>query len=251
MWKKWSENGPLKKTVIWMALGFFIGLTVWEPVSSRFFGGAEVAGFMPLSGRMIVVDPGHGGPDGGAVSDAGIVEKDITLKISLFLRDYLQEAGALVIMTRERDTDLASPGTLRLRLRKAEDLMRRIQLTKEKRADALISIHLNAIPSPRWSGAQTFYNPVREENQKLATFIQAELIRNLGNTDRLPKQKGDVYILKESPVPTALVEVGFLSHPQEAQLLGSTDYQKKVAASIYAGILRYYTGKEPPPLPQP
>jgi N-acetylmuramoyl-L-alanine amidase len=208
---------------------------------------AENAWMMPLAGKVIVVDPGHGGPDGGAVSEDGVVEKEVALRISHYLRDYLQEAGALVIMTREDDTDLASPETSRLRRRKTEDLMRRIELVKEKNADVLISIHLNSIPSPRWSGAQTFYNPVREENRRLAVLIQAELKRQLGNTDRLAKQKGDVYILKESPVPTALVEVGFLSHPGEAALLATESYQKRVAAAIYSGMIRYAAGEQPSP----
>jgi N-acetylmuramoyl-L-alanine amidase len=173
------------------------------------------------------------------------VEKEIALRIALYLRDYLQEAGALVIMTREDDTDLASPDTSRLRRRKTEDLMRRVELVKEKNADVLISIHLNSIPTPRWSGAQTFYNPVREENRRLAVLIQSELKRQLGNTDRLAKQKGDVYILKESPVPTALVEVGFLSHPGEAAMLATESYQKKVAAAIYSGMIRYSAGEKP------
>ncbi|MBA4603209.1 N-acetylmuramoyl-L-alanine amidase CwlD [Thermoactinomyces mirandus] len=203
---------------------------------------------MPLSGKVIVLDPGHGGPDGGAVSQSGIQEKDIALQIVFYLRDYLQEAGALVYLTREKDQDLASPGKERLRSRKAEDLMRRIHFVKEKKADALISIHLNAIPSPLWSGAQTFYFPAKEENKRLAAFIQSELVRNLENTKRFAKQKGDVYILRTSPVPTALVEVGFLSHPGEAELLADTRYQKKIAASIFLGIIQYYTGKEAPPM---
>lgn len=203
---------------------------------------------MPLNGKVIVLDPGHGGPDGGAVSQAGTQEKDVTLQISFYLQDYLQEAGALVYLTREKDQDLASPDTERIRSRKAEDLLRRIHFVKEKKADALISIHLNAIPSPLWSGAQTFYYPAKEENRRLAAFIQSELVRNLENTKRFAKQKGDVYILKTSPVPTALVEVGFLSHPKESKLLTQTGYQKKIAASIFLGIIQYYTGKEAPPI---
>ncbi|WP_124726436.1 N-acetylmuramoyl-L-alanine amidase CwlD [Staphylospora marina] len=245
---RWFQQSGWKKMLLLLGAGFLIGLaalpSVWPKPS-------QTTWFMPLSGRVIVVDAGHGGPDGGAVSRTGLVEKTVTLNIAMYLRDYLQEAGALVIMTRESDTDLAPPDARGLRSRKAEDLMRRIRLIKEKQADALISIHLNSIPSPKWSGAQTFYNPVREENMKLASFIQAELIRNLQNTNRLPKQKGDIYLLKQSPVPTALVEVGFLSNPKESELLGQPDYQKKLAASIYAGILRYYAGNEPPPLQQP
>ncbi|WP_224749643.1 N-acetylmuramoyl-L-alanine amidase CwlD [Polycladospora coralii] len=200
---------------------------------------------MPFSGKFIILDPGHGGVDGGAVSRAGLVEKEVTLKIAQYLRDYLQEAGAYVVMTREEDKDLADPDTKRISRRKAEDLMKRVRLIKQKNADALITIHLNAFPSSRYHGAQTFYNPKHEENKKLAELIQSELIENLENTDRIAKQKSDIYILKSSDVPTVLVEAGFLSNPDEAALLATDGYQKKVAASIYTGLIKYYTGEEP------
>lgn len=201
---------------------------------------------LPLSGQIIIIDPGHGGADGGAVSKDGLVEKEITLKIAKFLRDYLQEGGAYVIMTREEDEDLADPNTEKLSKRKAEDLMKRVHLIKIKQADAVVSIHLNAFPQSRYSGAQTFYHPSRQENKRLASFIQQSLIEQLKNTDRVPKQKGDVYLLKESPVPTALVEVGFLSNPEETALLRDEGYQKKLAASIYYGIIGFYTDQQEP-----
>jgi N-acetylmuramoyl-L-alanine amidase len=247
----WIKIGlrRLNRAMLLGACCFFVFGFILFPLFSPFPDPVQETWAIPLVGKVIVVDPGHGGPDGGAVSREGLIEKNITLKISTYLRDYLQEAGAYVVMTREYDTDLSDPDTKKLRLRKAEDLMRRIDLVKETKADALISIHLNAIPSPKWSGAQTFYNPVRVENKRLATLIQAELIRNLENTNRLAEQKNDIYILKKSPVPTALVEVGFLSNPQEARQLAMDSYQKKVAASIYLGILRFYdAGKETPPL---
>lgn len=201
---------------------------------------------LPLAGEVIVIDPGHGGVDGGAVSKDGVIEKEITLKIAVFLRDYLQEAGAYVVMTRESDIDLAEPNTQNISKRKAEDLMKRVHLIKEKQANAVISIHLNAFPQSRYSGAQTFYHPSRKENKRLASFIQQSLIHHLENTDRIPKQKGDVYLLKESPVPTALVEVGFLSNPEETKLLRTEDYQRKIAASIYSGIIGFYSDQQEP-----
>ncbi|TCS94141.1 N-acetylmuramoyl-L-alanine amidase CwlD [Hazenella coriacea] len=240
MWNnlRWSTNSG---KVIWLGCAFLCVSLLYQIVVQVWNKEAEESLAMPMTGKMIIIDPGHGGFDGGAVSATGLVEKEVTLKIALFLRDYLQEAGALVVMTRETDTDLSQTSTKKISHRKAEDLMQRVKLIEDQNADVFISIHLNAIPSPRWSGAQTFYHPKREENKKLATLIQSQLIHHLGNTNRLAKQKGDVYILKASPVPTALVEVGFLSNPQEASLLGTEDYQKKLAASIYYGLLEYYT----------
>lgn len=200
----------------------------------------------PLTGEVILIDPGHGGVDGGAVSKDGLVEKDVTLMISKYLRDFLQESGAYVVMTRETDTDLAESQTNRLSRRKAEDLMKRVQMIREKKANVVISIHLNAFPKSQYSGAQTFYHPSRDQNKRLASFIQQALIQQLENTDRIPKPKEDVYLLKESKVPTALVEVGFLSNPKETKLLRDEAYQRKVAASIYQGIIGYYSDQKEP-----
>lgn len=201
---------------------------------------------LPLSGKVIVLDAGHGYPDGGAES-GDVQEKDIALNITQYLRDYLQESGALVIMTREDDTDLADPGQKGLSTRKSIDLRRRAQIVNNSDADLFISVHLNAIPSPRWRGAQSFYNPKSDENEKLASFLQDSFRAQLGNTDRSAKELNSVFLLNQAKIPAALVEVGFLSNPEESQLLQSTSYQKKIAGSIYNGISRYYTNEKTPP----
>jgi len=200
---------------------------------------------LPLSGKIIILDPGHGGVDGGAVSDTGQNEKEITLSISKYLQDYLNESGALVIMTRESDIDLADKGTTGVSRRKLEDLQNRIRLTNDSMADFFVSIHLNSIPSDRWHGAQTFYYPVREENEKMAKLIQQEMIKSLANTDRVPLPRNDLMVLKYVDVPSVLVEVGFLSNTEEARLLSTKEYQRKVAFSIYQGISKFYAKEEP------
>ncbi len=200
---------------------------------------------LPLSGRIIVLDPGHGGPDGGAVGGE-VLEKEIALNVAKKLRDYLQQQGALVLMTRETDRDLASPSTRGYSRRKTEDLHERTLFINHSDADLFISIHLNAIPSPRWRGAQTFYYGSLIENERLAKFIQAELRRNLENTHRVAKMIDTVYLLKHAKKPGALVEVGFLSNPDERELLASDHYQTKLAASIYKGVLRYFSNEPTP-----
>ncbi|MFB6366583.1 N-acetylmuramoyl-L-alanine amidase CwlD [Paenibacillus elgii] len=200
---------------------------------------------MPLSGKIIALDAGHGGPDGGARSKDGLEEKDVNLAIALHLRDYLQQSGALVVMTREDDRDLASPETKGYSKRKTEDLLKRAEFVTKQKSNLFISIHLNSIPSPRWSGAQTFFYPNHADNSTLAALIQEEIKRNLKNTDRVAKQADkEIYLLKAMTIPSALVEVGFLSNPGEAQLLRDPSYQKKIATSIYQGILRYYSGEK-------
>lgn len=200
---------------------------------------------LPLAGTVIAIDAGHGGKDGGAVSQDGkVIEKDISLAISLYLRDFLQQSGAHVIMTREEDKDLASPEADRLRKRKSEDIRNRVKLVNENQPDFLISVHLNALPSSKWSGAQTFYYPAYKESGELAYLIQDEIKRVLENTNRLPKKTDDVYLIREVKSPAVLVEVGFLSNEEEARLLESTDYQKAMANAIYQGILRHYAGEK-------
>lgn len=200
---------------------------------------------LPLSDKVIFLDAGHGGPDGGAESQDGMIEKHINLAITLYLRDYLQQAGALVYMTREDDYDLASKDTQGLSRRKTEDLINRVKLVKEKKTDLMVSIHLNSIPSARWRGAQTFYYPTNTQGKILATWIQNEIKNTITNTDRLANTVNSVYLLKAlNNIPSALVEIGFLSNPEEARLLGDETYQKKMAAAIYRGILRYASGEK-------
>jgi N-acetylmuramoyl-L-alanine amidase len=203
---------------------------------------------LPLSGKVIALDAGHGGADGGAVSRDGIIEKDLNLAIVLYLRDYLQQAGALVQLTREGDYDLASPETKGYSRRKTEDLLQRAEQVRKQQANMTISIHMNSIPSPQWSGAQTFYFPRHAESQRLATVIQTEIREILGNTQRIAKKADKIYLLKTLEMPTALVEVGFLSHPEEAALLANEEYQRKVAAAIYRGILKFSSGEAGKPV---
>ncbi|MEH7107652.1 MULTISPECIES: N-acetylmuramoyl-L-alanine amidase CwlD [Bacillaceae] len=198
---------------------------------------------LPLSGKIILLDAGHGGPDGGA-GTGKTLEKDIALDITLKVRDYLQQQGALVVMTRDTDKDLADSDTRGYSRRKVEDLKKRLKMINDSDNDFFVSIHLNAIPSSRWSGAQTFYAPHHEENARAAKFIQEELRRNLENTTRRAKPINQVYILKHAKKPGVLVEVGFLSNPAEKANLKKDSYQDKIAASIYKGILRYFTNEK-------
>ncbi|WP_100486415.1 N-acetylmuramoyl-L-alanine amidase CwlD [Sporolactobacillus pectinivorans] len=230
----------------WLA-GVLIALAIFAVaagvkwlIASRYTGQSW---HLPLSGRVIVVDAGHGGADGGAVG-GDAVEKKITLAIAQDLRNYLQESGALVVMTRESDMDLADKNFGGRH--KTQDLLRRADLIEKAHPDAFISVHLNAIPSPRWYGAQTFYHPKSAENQKFAKFIQDSLKNTLGNTERYAKPIGHVYILKKAAPPAALVEVGFLSNPRERSLLVQEDYQKEAAMAISQGIMRYFTNEKVP-----
>ncbi|MCM3002202.1 N-acetylmuramoyl-L-alanine amidase CwlD [Paenibacillus cellulositrophicus] len=236
----WIRVSTIKKALIGLCL-----LIVFIAVATYQIPAAKTTGSLglPLSGKVIALDAGHGGPDGGAVSKQGVIEKDINLAIALYLRDYLQQAGAIVVMTREGDYDLAGD-TRGYSKRKTEDLKQRAKFIEDKHADLFLSIHMNSFPSNRYRGAQTFYYPNHPDNAGLAALIQDEIKRNLENTDRVAKTVNTVYLLQALKMPSALVEVGFLSHPQESELLRDESYQRKVAASVYKGVLRYLSGEK-------
>ncbi len=185
---------------------------------------------------IIFIDPGHGGYDGGAKGGNGIVEKDLNLLISIHLRNYLEQAGIRVYLTRDKDTDFVSPGK---GTKKKRDLDKRIEMINQSDCDFFISIHMNSLRNPRWHGAQTFYYEEYAENKLLAECIQNSLIEVLQNTDRRPKTVKTLYLFKKVKKPGALIEAGFLSNPYEANLLKQVQYQDKVAFAIYGGILKY------------
>ncbi|KMZ43254.1 N-acetylmuramoyl-L-alanine amidase [Bacillus sp. FJAT-27238] len=205
---------------------------------------------LPLTGTVIAIDPGHGGIDGGAVSKAGdVVEKEVTLAISMYLRDFLQQSGAFVVMTREEDKDLASQDAAQARKRKSEDIRNRVRLVNDSTPDFLVSIHVNSIPSPKWSGAQTFYSPSFKKSAEVSYLIQDEIKRVIGHTDRVPSKTNNVFLIREVNCPAVLVEVGFVSNTEEAKRLQSVEYQKAMANAIYQGILRQYSGEKAPITP--
>jgi len=194
-----------------------------------------------LAGRTVFIDPGHGHPDPGASGPGGAVEKDIVLAIGLELRALLQAHGVAVIMTRAADHDLADPGERSISRRKRQDLLRRVELANHSRADAVLSIHANAFPSPRWHGAQVFYQAHNPESQRLARVLQAQLAQSTGNTTRQASGKLDHCMLVKVKTPAVTVETGFLSNPREAAMLMNPSYRRRIAWALFAGLVRYFT----------
>ncbi len=192
-----------------------------------------------LTNRVILVDPGHGGIDPGVVGRSGALEKDITLEVGRRLAASLGQAGAMVLMTRDTDTDLSDPGTIGASAKKREDLKRRVALANDNEADLYVSIHVNSIPDPSRRGAQTFVQPGSVESKKASQFIQSELARLLKNTDRQPSEV-DFFITRNTAMPAVIVEIGFMTNQAEGKLLTDPAYQGKVAWAIYAGVVKYF-----------
>ena len=206
---------------------------------------ADVMEYMPVANKIIVLDAGHGGIDPGAMNkDNTILEKDINLEITKKLRDLLESSGATVIMTREKDVSLyQEDGNKTIRQKYNENLKNRKKIIDESNADIFVSIHLNAFEQSKYSGAQTFYPKGKDDGKELAQFIQDELKRVVDKeNNRKIKPRDDIYLLKNTNMPSVLIECGFLSNEKESQLLADSKYQDKIAWAIYVGIQKYLAG---------
>jgi len=233
-----------------LAIVFFcLGVLVWYTAADQTPGVMTMA--RSVCDRVVVIDAGHGGPDGGCSGESGLLEKEVVLDIAQRLADLLRQFGTVVVMTRETDTDVSGlpPGEGTLRQRKNLDLAQRIEIGNNCHADAFLSIHANAFPQRRYFGAQTFYNPqLAPDSKRLATLVQEELIRLTGHTQRLASDRINQRILNSLTVPAVTVEVGFLSNAREEALLATPAYQQQVAWSIFVGLCRYF-GEGPNPAP--
>ena len=191
----------------------------------------------------IVLDAGHGGIDGGAVSADGIQEKNINLDIAKRLKAYLEHSGAQVIMTREKDISLHKNDSESIKNKKRSDLNARKEMVNNSAAEIFISIHLNHFGQSKYKGAQVFYEPLHAGSIKLAGCIQGEMREALDKDNkRMPAKIGDDKLLfRNLKIPSVIVECGFLSNPGEALLLSTPEYRQKVAYSIYMGILSYFS----------
>ena len=190
---------------------------------------------MVLLGKVIYLDAGHGGLDPGTIYK-NIYEKDINLSIVKKLQSILEEEGAIVYLTRYGDYDLSKNYT---GSRKKSDLNNRAKIINDSKADIYISIHLNSISSSTWSGAQVFYDDVNEKNHDLAILMQKQLKSDL-KTNRKVKEISNMLMNRKITIPGILIEVGFLSNPNDRYKLQKSDYQYKIAESIKKGIIKYF-----------
>ena len=197
--------------------------------------------------RTVVIDPGHGGQDGGAVAPDGTEESEINLAISLRLEQLLRFAGIPTEMTRREDCMVCDPGLDTMRQRKVSDIHNRTALVNGTPNAVLLSIHQNSLPSsPVTHGAQAFRNR-QEGAETLAQLLQCNL-NAVVNTHRAKEAKlipESIYLMNHVTVPAVLVECGFLSNAEETLRLRQADYQMTLAVTIAAGYLQWAAGEEP------
>lgn len=193
--------------------------------------------------KLILIDPGHGGKDGGAVSKNGTVEKNINLIIASKLKECLLKSGYDVLMTRENDVMLKDEENKNASCKK-QDMGKRCKIKAESGCDLFISIHLNMFPISKYSGAQVWYskNPY---SKVLGELVQKNLINDIDKTNnRLAKAANNDYKVLRccDNIPSILVECGFLSNASEESKLKSDEYQQKIAEILNKSIAEYFKG---------
>ena len=196
---------------------------------------------LPVSGKVVIVDAGHGVPDEGAEVGDGTTEAQTNLKIALKLQNLLEQSGCIVILTRSDENGIYDLDSKTLKQKKVSDIRNRVKIGNESSADIFVSIHLNKIPEQKYYGWQTFYNKNSEQGQKLAKRIQSNLNESIQKENKRVASKIDnIYIINNVEVPTTIVECGFLSNPEEKELLLTDSYQNRLAWGIYNGIIDYF-----------
>ena len=198
---------------------------------------------LPVSNKVIVIDAGHGTPDEGAENKAGLTEAAINLKIALKVQNLLEQSGCTVILTRSDENGIYDAKSNTIKQMKVSDIKNRVKIGNESSADIFVSIHLNKIPQSQYYGWQTFYKNGNENSINLATSIQDGLNEAINRENkRVPLKISGIYIVDHVEIPLSIVECGFLSNPEEAELLQQDEYQNQLAWGIYIGIINYFYG---------
>lgn len=177
----------------------------------------------------------------GAVNSDGVSEANINLKIALKLQALLEQANSTVILTRSDENAIYELDSKTLSQKKVSDIKNRVKIGNESSADIFVSIHLNKIPQSQYNGWQTFYNKNNEKGKLLSELIQSSLSSSIDRKNhRVAKSINNIYIVENVTIPLSIVECGFLSNPEEANLLQQEEYQDRLAWGIFVGITNYF-----------
>lgn len=231
------------KKLMYVILGVFIAIVILLCTinMSKVNNDYEETVSLPVSGKTIVVDAGHGKPDEGAEVGDGTTEAETNLKIALKLQNLLEQSGCTVILTRSDENGIYDVDSKTLKQKKISDIKNRVKIGNESSADIFVSIHLNKIPQEQYDGWQTFYNEKSEEGKRLAVSIQQNLNEAIQKeNNRIAAKIENIYIVKHVEIPTTIVECGFLSNQKEKEDLMTDSYQNRLAWGIYNGIIDYF-----------
>lgn len=189
--------------------------------------------------KTIVLDAGHGAPDGGAVGPSGTQEKDVNLDIVLKLREILESRGVKVILTREGDSGIYDAAAETIHEKKVSDMHNRLKIINGSGADLFISIHMNAFTRKSSHGLHVFYSRNHPEAEPVARAITGAVAELTGAEAREVKAASDtLYLMKDPKPPAILVECGFITNPDEERLLLTDEYRARIAYAIADAIAR-------------
>jgi len=188
-----------------------------------------------LAGKIITIDPGHGGSDPGAIGPHGLMEKNVTLPISKYLKSELEARGAKVLMTRTTDVDVYGPHASG-----PDELQARVDVANNNDADLFVSVHINSFANPSVNGVATYYYSKTKYDTGLAQKVQSQIAAEPGFDNDRGIQPGDLYVLRHTAMPAILVELGFISNPTEESLLNTDTTQRSFARRIADGIQAYF-----------
>ncbi len=226
-----------RKFVAIVAVALLVAIALVSGVG----GATDKVSALPVSNKVIIIDAGHGGPDGGAIGTDDTAEKDLNLEVALKLQKLLEQSGCTVFMTRTEDISLSTPEDDAKRQRKVADLANRKKLIEEYDVSAFVSIHMNTFSDPQYFGTQVFY-AASDGSKKLADYIQSEVCKEDPDNTRVAKDGSkNIFILSETSIPSVVVECGFLSNKKDLQRLKTEEYQNKLAGAIFGGIIKYYS----------
>ena len=190
-----------------------------------------------IDGKRIVLDPGHGGSDTGAIGPTGVTEKSIALRIAKRLKVLLEAEGAEVILTRTEDTEVSPK---KAQATDVEELQARCDIANQNSADIFLSIHLDAFSGPEAHGTTGYYYEMGSaDSRRLADCIKRGVLRRLGTFDRGTKPCA-FYVCRHTDMPATLLETAFVSNPREEQMMNSEEGVENAAQGIAAGIAEYF-----------
>ena len=232
-----------RRKIIYLSTVFIISTLVFSINSIIFLPASSME--VDTKKRIIVLDAGHGGEDGGAVSKSGIVEKDLNLAITMKIKEKLEDNNIQVILTRDNDVMLYTNAEAKLAKRKVEDINKRIDITNSANADMLVSIHMNSFPQNYCKGWQIFFKQDNDASKEIASFIEKSIKEELiDNNNRVAQSINNVKLINKSQIPAIVVECGFLSNDEEANMLTEESYQEKISTGICNGIMKWYNNQQ-------
>lgn len=212
------------------------------------FGSVAVSKMMAVNATSsqtinttVIIDAGHGGPDGGTSADDGTLEKNINLQIALKLENILKSMGINTVMTRTEDISIHDESANTIRKKKISDLKNRLSIINNTDDSVFVSVHQNHFSESIYYGTQIFYSKNNPESSVLANSIRQSVISVLqkDNTREIKQSGTDIFLLHHAETPAVMVECGFLSNAEETAKLKDENYQRKLAFMIAIGICDY------------